>query len=346
MIQTNQWISDCLKGEKRFALPFMTHPGIELCSKTIKEAVMDGKVQAQAIIKMNDLFPADGVTTIMDLTIEAEAFGAEIIFKEHEMPTVSNRLVHDVASVNNLTIPSLKQGRISQYLLAERLAVEAIQDKPIFGGCIGPFSLAGRLYGLSELLMDLYIDPDTIISLLEKCAVFIKDYCIAIKKTGIHGVIIAEPAAGLISNDDCIQYSTIYIQQIVKTVQDENFIVILHNCGNTGHCTDAMIKSGAKGLHFGNKIDITGILNDIPEDILVMGNIDPVGVFKQATAQEVYDLSLCLLNKTTGKNNFILSSGCDVPPEIPLENIDAFYRAINDYNNQEISNGFSGNGCP
>ena len=64
------------------------------------------------------------------------------------------------------------------------------------------------------------------------------------------------------------------------------------------------------------------------------------------TAQEVYDLSLCLLNKTAGKNNFILSSGCDVPPEIPLENIKAFYRAINDYNNQEISNDFSGNGCP
>ena len=174
----------------------------------------------------------------------------------------------------------------------------------------------------------------------------IKDYCIAIKKTGIHGVIIAEPAAGLISNDDCIRYSTIYIQQIVETVQDEDFIVILHNCGNTGHCTDAMIKSGAKGLHFGNKIDIAGILNDIPENILVMGNIDPVGVFKQATVQEVYDLSLCLLNKTAGKNNFILSSGCDVPPEIPLENIKAFYRAINDYNNQEISNDFSGNGCP
>ncbi|MBT9875408.1 methylcobamide--CoM methyltransferase [Bacteroides salyersiae] len=346
MIQTNQWISDCLKGKKRFALPFMTHPGIELCNKTIKEAVMDGKVQAQAIIKMNDLFPADGVTTIMDLTVEAEAFGSQIIFKDHEMPTVSGRLVHDAASVNNLTIPSLEQGRISQYLLAERLAVEAIQNKPTFGGCIGPFSLAGRLYGLSELLMELYIDPDTIISLLEKCTAFIKDYCIAIKKTGIHGVIIAEPAAGLISNDDCIRYSTIYIQQIVETVQDEDFIVILHNCGNTGHCTDAMIKSGAKGLHFGNKIDIAGILNDIPENILVMGNIDPVGVFKQATVQEVYDLSLCLLNKTAGKNNFILSSGCDVPPEIPLENIKAFYRAINDYNNQEISNDFSGNGCP
>ena len=169
MIQTNQWISDCLKGKKRFALPFMTHPGIELCNKTIKEAVMDGKVQAQAIIKMNDLFPADGVTTIMDLTVEVEAFGSQIIFKDHEMPTVSGRLVHDAASVNNLTIPSLEQGRISQYLLAERLAVEAIQNKPTFGGCIGPFSLAGRLYGLSELLMELYIDPDTIISLLEKC---------------------------------------------------------------------------------------------------------------------------------------------------------------------------------
>ena len=237
MIQINKWISNCLESNRRLALPIMTHPGIELCQKTVKEAVTDGAVQAQAIIKLNEMFPADGITTIMDLTVEVEAFGSQIIFPENEVPNVTGRLVYDADSVRKLGIPSLETGRIPEYLSAERLVIQTIQDKPVFGGCIGPFSLAGRLFDLSEMMMALYTTPETITLLLEKCTTFLKDYCLAIKETGVHGIIIAEPAAGLISNDDSMRYSTFYIQQIIDAVQDENFIVILHNCGNTGYCT-------------------------------------------------------------------------------------------------------------
>lgn len=332
MIQINKWISNCLESNRRLALPIMTHPGIELCQKTVKEAVTDGAVQAQAIIKLNEMFPADGITTIMDLTVEVEAFGSQIIFPENEVPNVTGRLVYDADSVRKLGIPSLETGRIPEYLSAERLVIQTIQDKPVFGGCIGPFSLAGRLFDLSEMMMALYTTPETITLLLEKCTTFLKDYCLAIKETGVHGIIIAEPAAGLISNDDSMRYSTFYIQQIIDAVQDENFIVILHNCGNTGYCTDAMIKSGARGLHFGNKINIIDVLKEVPEDVIVMGNIDPVGIFQQASCKKMYDTSLDLLNKTSGWNNFILSSGCDIPPGTPIENIEAFYQALADYN--------------
>lgn len=267
----------------------------------------------------------------MDLTVEAEAFGSEISFPENEVPCVINQLVCDENSIRELVVPTLSAGRISECLKASRLSAEAIQNKPVFGGCIGPFSLAGRLFGLSDMLMALYTEPEMIIQLLEKCTLFLKDYCRAIKETGVNGVIIAEPASGLVSNEDCLKFSTFYVRQIVDMLHDEGFIMILHNCGNSGHCTDAMVKSGAKGLHFGNKADMVAILKDVPDTIWVMGNIDPVGIFKRATAQEVYHVSLDLLNKTSGWNNFILSSGCDVPPGVPVENIKAFYKASDDY---------------
>lgn len=331
MMQVNEWISTRLKEKGRVAMPIMTHPGIELCGNTVKEAVTDGTIHANAVIRLDELYPGDGATTIMDLTVEAEAFGAEISFPENEVPCVINQLVCDENSIRELVVPTLSAGRISECLKASRLSAEAIQNKPVFGGCIGPFSLAGRLFGLSDMLMALYTEPEMIIQLLEKCTLFLKDYCRAIKETGVNGVIIAEPASGLVSNEDCLKFSTFYVRQIVDMLQDEGFIVILHNCGNSGHCTDAMVKSGAKGLHFGNKADMVAILKDVPDTIWVMGNIDPVGIFKRATAQEVYHVSLDLLNKTSGWNNFILSSGCDVPPGVPVENIKAFYKASDDY---------------
>ena len=115
-------------------------------------------------------------------------------------------------------------------------------------------------------------------------------------------------------------------------MQDEHFIVILHNCGNAGHCTEAMVQSGAAALHFGNKIDMQDALANCPEDRLVMGNLDPVGLFKQSSSEEVYTATMNLLQQTKAWKNFVLSTGCDVPPHIPAENIEAFYQALTDFN--------------
>ncbi|MEF2620755.1 MAG: hypothetical protein U0M48_01230, partial [Xylanibacter rarus] len=45
--------------------------------------------------------------------------------------------------------------------------------------------------------------------LLDKCTHFILKYCIALKKTGANGVVMAEPAAGLMSDDDCMRFSSV-----------------------------------------------------------------------------------------------------------------------------------------
>lgn len=323
-----------LQEKKRAAIPIMTHPGIELTGNTVRQAVTDGQVHADAICALNEKFPAAAVTAIMDLTVEAEAFGAQVLFSENEIPNITGRLVSDLESIQALQVPDLSAGRIQEYLKANRLTAERIKDKPIYGGCIGPFSLAGRLFDMTELMMSIYLEPDTVTLLLEKCTEFILKYVKAMKETGISGVVMAEPAAGLISNDDCNIYSTTYVKQIVDAVQDDSFIVILHNCGNTGHCTDAMVKSGAKGLHFGNKADMVEALKECPSDILVMGNIDPVGIMQQASPEKVKEETLALLNATAAWNNFILSTGCDVPPHIPFDNIIAYYEALDEFNRQ------------
>lgn len=324
-----------LQKKKRLAIPIMTHPGIELCGSSVLKAVTDGQAHADAICALNDRFPADAVTAIMDLTVEAEAFGARIRFSENEIPSILGRLVQDAGSVAGLEVPSLDRGRVPEYLKANRIVASRIKDKKVFGGCIGPFSLAGRLFDLSELMMAMYIEPETVTMLLEKCTDFITSYLIAMKGTGIDGVILAEPASGLVSNDDCYLYSSVYVRKIVDAVQDDGFSIVLHNCGNTGHCTDAMIRSGASALHFGNRADMVEALKTCPPDLPVMGNIDPVTVMQQASPEQVYSAVSELLGKTAGFGNFILSTGCDVPPRTPIVNIQAFYQALADYNEKD-----------
>ena len=248
------------------------------------------------------------------------------------MPHIKSTIVSNASEVANLHIPDLRTSRMKEYLRANKLILEILKDRPVLGGTIGPFSLAGRLFGMSEMLMACYTDPDTVILLLDKCTEFIWKYCIELKKNGSSGVIIAEPAAGLVSNEECRQFSSDFVRKIVEEVQDDTFSVVLHNCGNHGHCTDAMLSTGADAYHFGNAIDIIQTLEYCPSDKIIMGNVDPVGVMKILTPEKVKAYVMLLLQNTRHYPNFVLSTGCDLPPHVPLENMDAFFDALKDFN--------------
>ena len=327
-----QWAKELIANKKVAAIPIMTHPGIELIGKNVRDAVTDGQIHYEAIKALYEKYPSAASCVIMDLTVEAEAFGAEVIFPENEVPSVTGRLLTDETAIEMLQVPDVNTARIPEYLKANRLAAEHLTDRPVLAGCIGPYSLAGRLYDMSEIMMLIYINPDAAKMLLAKCSEFITNYCLALKEAGANGVVMAEPAAGLLSNEDCQQFSSEYVKDIIAKVQDDNFAVILHNCGNTGNCTPAMVYTEAMGYHFGNKIDMVEALKEVPSDVLAMGNLDPVSVFKMGTTEQMKQETMALLEATKAYPNFVLSSGCDTPPQTPFENIDAFYSTLNEFN--------------
>lgn len=329
-----KWVSEQINTSNRIAIPIMTHPGIEMIGKKVVNALQSGVVHAEAIKKLNEVYPVAAKTVIMDLTLEAEVFGCRIEFQEDDMPHILGRLVSTAEDIEALRVPEITEGRVPEYILANKLTVESTTDKPVLAGVIGPFSLAGRLFDVSEIMMACYIEPDAIQLLLSKCTEFIVNYCKALKAVGCSGVVVAEPAAGLLSDEDCLMFSSEYVKQLVDAVQDEDFMVVLHNCGNKGHCNEAMLATGANAFHFGNAIDMVETLDYFPENKLIMGNVDPVSIMKQSTPAEIKAYVCDLLEKTAKYKNFVLSTGCDLPPHVPAENIEAFFEALNEYNSK------------
>lgn len=331
-INMTEWMQDIIRRKEVTAVPVMTHPGIEITGNSVLDAVSNGDVHHRAIEALAKKYPTAAATVIMDLTVEAEAFGAEISFTENEVPAVIGHMLDNADDIDRLEVPSLRAGRVPEYIKANVLAARTITDRPVLAGCIGPFSLAGRLYDMSEIMILIYQDPEAAHKLLSKCTDFIMKYCIALKEAGANGVVMAEPAAGLMSDSDCRTFSSDYVKKIVDMVQDDWFTVVLHNCGNTGHCTGAMVATGAEAYHFGNKCDMEEVIRDVPTTALAMGNLDPVSMFKDATPEEMHDATMQLLERMKEYPNFVLSSGCDTPPHTPFANIDAFFGALNEFN--------------
>ena len=331
MRNMNDWIKSIM-APRRVALPILTTPGIALVKADPQEAFQSGSLQAEIIQRLAETLPSMvAALTMMDLSVEAEAFGSPIKFGYDENPTVSAAIVSDKSEIDALAIPVMGTARTKENLFTARLCASAISDRPTFGGMIGPFSLAGRLLDMSKMMLLTAMEPETVHALLEKVTQFLIDYAQAFKETGCNGVIIAEPAAGLVSPAMCASFSSQYIQRIVERVQDNHFIVILHNCGKTEKMVSSMLSTGAKAIHVGNTVDICVILDQTPETIPVMGNIDPSGIFLMGTAEEVREKTLQLLKATKDYPHFVLSSGCDVPMGTPMANIQAFFEALSQY---------------
>ncbi len=327
------WMESLKGTQPKRPVPVLSFPCVSLLGITVRELISDSALQAKGMKAVADRTDAAASVSFMDLSVEAECFGATISVSNDEVPTVKGRLIHDADEAEALQIPAVGSGRTQLYIDAIKKAAETIVDRPVLAGMIGPFSLAARLLDVSEIMMDCYDDPDMVHLVLDKVTQFLIEYASAYKAAGANGIMMAEPVAGLLSPMLEEEFSSPYVKKIVDAVQDDSFVMIYHNCGdNVPKMLSSILSTGAAAYHFGNAVDMErDIIAQVPADVIVMGNIDPAGVLRMGTPDSVKEATLSLLEKCSKYPNFVLSSGCDIPPLTPWENIDAFFAAAKDY---------------
>ena len=319
-------LSDLVRASQTpLAMPVATFPGIALTGTTVHDLVTDAGKQSETQLAFHRRFGTSVLMSCMDLSVEAEAFGAAVTFSDTEVPTVTRRLVTDEAAASTIRVPPIGTRRTRVYLDAVASLVRQGEGVPVLAGTIGPFSLAGRLFGVSETLLATAAGPEGIAGLLEKVTDFLLAYAMAFKSAGASGVIIAEPSAGLLSPRGMAAYSSPYVKRIIEGVEGDGFEVILHNCAAKTFHLEAVAASGAHIVHFGAPMDIPAALAKLPREMIVCGNLDPAGVFVQSTPEAIAQLTRSLISGTDGYGNFVISSGCDIPAATPLENLDAFF---------------------
>lgn len=314
-------------GAPRPVMPILTFPGAALAGVSIRQMVTDAQAQLQAVAALHARYHLAVVLSAMDLSVEAEAFGATIQFSDDEIPTVTGRRVTTAAEVQALPTPEVGAGRTPVYLGTVR-QLRGLPGAPgVLGGMIGPFSLAARLFGVSEMLGLTLEDPALAHLLVEKAATFLADYARGFREAGADGVLMAEPTAGLLSPRMLGEFSSAYVKRVVAAARTPAFTLVLHNCAARIVHLPQVLASGAGVFHFGSPMDLPAVLRSVPADTLVCGNLDPSMVFVQSQPDEVRRATRDLIKAVSSQPNHVLSSGCDIPPKTPPANLDAFFEA-------------------
>lgn len=328
------WLEEMKKSTVKKGLPVLSFPAIQLMGITVNELISDSSLQAKGMKLIADRVDAAASVSLMDLSLEAECFGSTIRYSDDEVPTVIGSIISTEEEAEALKIPEIGDGRSRIYIEAIEKACKLITDRPVFAGIIGPFSLAGRLLDVTEAMIYCYEEPDMVHTLLEKVTEFLIKYANAYKAVGAHGIVMAEPLAGLLSPSLAEEFSSEYVKKIVDAVQDDHFLVIYHNCGNsTIQTIDSILSTGSAAYHFGNAISMADMMTHIPEDTIAMGNVDPAAEFRNGSPESIREATLKVMNDCCKYPNFVISSGCDIPPLSKWENIDAFFAAVNEFYN-------------
>ena len=316
----------------RLGMTIGAYAGLGLTGAAVEDIVTSAAAQTDATLALHETFGTPVLLTAMDLSAEAETFGSEVRLTKDEIPTVVGRRVTTRAAIDALPAPRPGDKRTAVHLEAARELVKRAGSAPVIGCLLGPFSLAGRLFGVGETLEATALEPGIVLALVEKTSAFLADYAAAFRAAGAAGVFLAEPAAGLLSPRAVGEFSTPFVRRILDAAQTEAFSLVYHNCGARNVHLAKCLECGAEVCHFGSPMDIVAALKEADGRVIIGGNLDPAAVFLNGTPDAVAHKTAELLEATAGQKTFIIASGCDLPPGTPLANLGAFYRAVSEFN--------------
>ena len=311
--------------------PLAGFPGVEMIGSTIKVAQQNFGEHYKAIRRLVDTFRPDLVFPLMDLSVEANALGRYTIFPRDESATVPKDRFNigelERLSEINITFDSRLMGFV------ETLRMMSVSLPPgVLKGAyvVGPFTLAGLMMGADDTVMSTMLDPAALHRLCHFTTERIQEYIQLLLAAGADVICVLEPTAVMLSPEQFSEFSAIYIRHITTSFKYSRANFVYHTCGNTMHLLEKMARAGVHGVSLDSRdmgVDLPAAARRLPEDIVVIGNISPATTMRFGTPEDVTREVRELLAQMEPFPNFVLSTGCDLPQETPIANIQAFMDA-------------------
>ncbi|HBG27388.1 MAG TPA: uroporphyrinogen decarboxylase (URO-D) [Phycisphaerales bacterium] len=314
---------------KRLAAPLVGFPGCDLLNMSIKVAQQNYGMHYNCIEALVNRLKPDAAFMMMDLSVEANALGLPVRFPTHESSTVEHHPINTVDDLDYLRqINILQDARIQSYIKTIEMMKLGLPDNVLVGAyVIGPVTLAGLLEGAQQVAFDSILEPEKLDEFCRFSTSIIMEYARSLVNAGADVLCILEPTGVILGPEQFDRFSGHYVNHILQSYKYAGVDTIYHICGNTMHLINGMVKSGVGAISIDSPetgFDIVKALEQVPQKVVVIGNVNPTKVMKDGTPEEVAKETKDLLEKTAKYPNFLLSTGCDLPPGTPLKNMQVF----------------------
>ena len=301
-----------------------------LADAPLDDYVQNGEILARCQVAAWKRYGYDAVFSVMDVNVETEACGSALRYRKNQYPVIERHALSLESAWDALAIPDPEQaGRMPEMLKALGILRRELGRDVLVVGCVlGPFTLAAQLLGLETTLYLAIDDPSRLERLMDFATDVIIGYGKAQLRAGAHLPVVFDPAASpaVIPSQFFREFELPRLQRVFRALSDEGAAANwLHIAGPVQSILSYYAKAGVHIANFDYCVSVAEAENRLPTTCLD-GNIKSLS-FVEASPADIEAESRELLSGFGDRGGFILSSGCEIPPESRPENIAAMVQA-------------------
>ena len=294
----------------------------KLVNATYEEWSTNADICASAFYKSVKEFDLDCVVTLIDLSIECDAWGQKLVFNENDAahPDYDNLVINaieDYAKIKKVDYKTSK--RMMMHIdVCRQLVEKAKGEFPVVGFVFGPLGVLSMLRNQSDMYVDIYDDPDAVKEATRQINETLKDYVHALIDTGVNAIMLDTlfASGSIMSKDMWKEMEGVFVKELADICHERGCLVMIHNCGEKIYF-DAQIESmnpcAISFLHapddckdfaeckekYGDKITLIGC---VPPPMVVTGTDEEwIAACKQ---------QIDVFGKGEG---YMLATGCEYP---------------------------------
>lgn len=310
----------------------VTEEGIKKLGYRFADIHLDAKMMADTAATTHKLFGFESGVVPVDLCVEAEAMGCEINVYAHAegilYPTIKKKLIHNEEEME-IKLPAglADRGRIPLVCEAIRLMKGDIGNDVAVGSYVlGPFTLAGQIMELNDLLKLSFKKADKVAKLLDVMADALIIVAKEFEKAGADYITVREMGA----TSDVLSprvFKNLILPPLQRIMKEIKVNSVLHICGKTNDIVNFMVEAGPTAISVEQKNDVAETRKKLGSDALIFGNYDPYNVLVAGSEELVRST----VKKCIDDGVSAVWPGCDIWPTVPPQNIKAMMDEVIQY---------------
>ncbi|QQT26869.1 uroporphyrinogen decarboxylase [Sphingobacterium spiritivorum] len=289
---------------------------------TFLEMCKTPEIAADVTMLPVDLLDIDAAILFSDILVTPEAMGGDLSFEQGVGPRFSNpvRSWEDAEKLNAQSVDRLQYVADAIKVIQQRLNASI----PLIGFAGAPFTIlsylvegkSSRDFKLTKTLLN--NDPKLAHYILQKITDLTVDYLNMQIAAGVNAVQLFDSWAMALTWNDYIEFGHAYTQQIISRINRAGIPVISFARGSSVFYP---IMSEAKPdvISLDWNADILNVKNNLPKDIAVQGNFDPIILYadKAVIRKKIHEL----FERMRGQDGFLFNLGHGIMPDMSFDHV-------------------------
>jgi uroporphyrinogen decarboxylase len=314
--------------DRLIAAPLMTTAAAAFAGLSPGACCRDGALLSRAQLSAQEALGHDAFFVFSDVAIIAEAMGSTLRHAEDRVPLLDSPVVREARDVDALIVPGPDRGRLPVYLDAVRMLNEARGDRvPVFCLVPAPFTTAAGLRGAEDFLVDTIADPplaEALVLAAERATIPLLDAIVL--AGGLPALVDPLASASVAAPRTYRALALPGTRRLVERLHRLDLDVLLHVCGDVDPILKDLAATGADLLSF-DHTTVAAVRSAVGERMRLVGNVSPLTILSGRPADVTAEAHRAIREGVGAPKGFVLSTGCEVPPGSPPENLAAFFAA-------------------